>query len=344
MTSERSQKQLILWAITMSLLGIVMLWVLFLLRNVLLLLYVSSLLAIGFSPAVRWIERQRLGIGRRRFPRWAAILLLYVGFIGFVTIILSVVLPPLVNQLTDLWQKLPGYVDQLQRALVRARLIEHRITWSELLQKIPTPGLAVTGILGAVQGALGLFAAIVTVLILPYYLLLEAGWIQQSFLHVVSPERRARMARITGDVTVKVGAWLNGQILLGVVIGVSSTIGLWILGVPYPYVLGLIAGLGEFIPIVGPIGAAVPAVLMGWTVSAKTAVFVAAYFAIQQFVENNLLVPRIMERQVGVSAVTILVALLIGGELLGVVGAVLAVPTAAIVQVVLQEYFARDNG
>jgi predicted PurR-regulated permease PerM len=344
MTAEAHQKRLILWAITMSLAGIVTVYLLFLLRQVLLMLYVSTLLAIGFSPAVRWIERQRLGVGKRQFPRWAAILLLYVGFIGFVTIVLSIVVPPLVNQLTELWQKLPGYVDQLQRSLVRARLIAHRITWSELVQKIQTPGVAVTGILGALQNVLGVSAAVITVLILPYYLLLEASWLQKSLLQVVSPERRPRVKRITGDVAVKVGAWLNGQILLSLVIGVTATIGLWILGVPYPYVLGLIAGLGEFIPIVGPIGAAVPAILMGWTVSFQTAIFVAAYFAIQQFVENNVLVPRIMERQVGVSAVTILVALLIGGELLGVVGAVLAVPTAAIVQVLLQEYFERENG
>ena len=105
MTAEGQQKRLILWAITMSLAGIVTLYVLFLLRQVLLLLYVSTLLAIGFSPAVRWIERQRLGIGARQFPRWAAILLLYVGFIGLVTIVLSIVVPPLVSQLTELWQK-----------------------------------------------------------------------------------------------------------------------------------------------------------------------------------------------------------------------------------------------
>jgi predicted PurR-regulated permease PerM len=344
MTPERDQKRLILWTITMSLAGIVMLWVLFLIRNVLLLLYVSVILAIGFSPAVRWIERQRVGVGRRRFPRWAAILLLYVGFLGSVAIILTIVIPPLVGQLTELGQQMPTYVDQLQNKLVRARLIDHRYTWSQLLQKVESPALAFTGILGAVQSVLGAFAAVINVLILPYYLLLEASSLQGALLQVVSSDNRASVARVTRDVTVKVGAWLNGQILLCALIGLTATVGLWIIGVPFPYVLGLIAGLGEFIPIVGPISAAVPAVLMGWTVSLKTAIFVAIYFAVQQFVENNFLVPRIMERQVGVSAVTILIALLIGGELLGIVGAVLAVPTAAIVQVLLQEFFAREHG
>jgi predicted PurR-regulated permease PerM len=97
------------------------------------------------------------------------------------------------------------------------------------------------------------------------------------------------------------------------------------------------------IPVVGPILAAVPAILMGWTVSWKTAVFVAIYFSVQQFIENNVLVPRIMERQVGVSAATVIVALIIGSQLIGIVGAILAVPTAAIIQVLLQEHFEREE-
>jgi predicted PurR-regulated permease PerM len=142
---------------------------------------------------------------------------------------------------------------------------------------------------------------------------------------------------MTGDVTLKVGAWLGGQLLLAVIIGTTATIGLWIIGVPFFYVFGLIAALGEFIPVVGPIIAAVPAVLMGWTDSPTTALVVVAFFSGQQFVENNILVPRVMESQVGVSAVTVLIALLIGSALLGILGAVLAVPTAAIAQVLFQE-------
>jgi predicted PurR-regulated permease PerM len=118
---------------------------------------------------------------------------------------------------------------------------------------------------------------------------------------------------------------------------------MWLLGIPYFYVIGLVAAVGEAVPVVGPILAAIPAIFLGWTVSGNTALLVAAYFTVQQFLENNVLVPHIMGRQVGVSAVTILVALLVGTELLGLVGAILAVPTAAIVQVVLQEHLERDE-
>jgi len=104
-----------------------------------------------------------------------------------------------------------------------------------------------------------------------------------------------------------------------------------------------VAAVGELIPVVGPILAAVPAVLLGWTVSPQVAITVAGYCAVQQFVENNFLVPRIMERQVGVSPVTIMIALLVGTSLLGFAGAILAVPTAAIVQLVLEEYFLHEE-
>jgi predicted PurR-regulated permease PerM len=131
--------------------------------------------------------------------------------------------------------------------------------------------------------------------------------------------------------------------VLSFVIGVTAGIGLYLIGIPYFYVLALICAFGELIPVVGPVLAAVPAVIVAFTASPQQAVIVIVYFAAQQFIENNFLVPRIMERQVGVSAVTVIVALLIGTELLGIVGALLAVPTAAIIQVLVEDYLARDE-
>jgi predicted PurR-regulated permease PerM len=139
------------------------------------------------------------------------------------------------------------------------------------------------------------------------------------------------------EMTVKVSAWLGGQLLLAAVIGTTSAIGLWALGVPFFYVLALLSAVGEMIPVVGPILSAVPAIAVASTVSLKTVVFVVIFFVLQQQLENHILVPKIMSRQVGVSPVTVIVALLIGGSLLGIVGAILAVPTAAILQVIASE-------
>ena len=126
--------------------------------------------------------------------------------------------------------------------------------------------------------------------------------------------------------------------ILASVIGTSSAGALYLFGVPYFYVLALIAAAGELVPVIGPILAAVPAVIAALSISPKTAIFVVIFFVIQQQIENHLLVPRIMSRQVGVSAVTVIVALLIGAAIHGIVGAILAVPTAAILQVLIQEF------
>ena len=130
-----------------------------------------------------------------------------------------------------------------------------------------------------------------------------------------------------------------GQLILAGTIGLSSAIGLYLLGVPYFYVLALISAVGELIPVVGPILSAIPAAGAALTVSPQTALWVLVFFFLQQQAENHLLVPKIMQRQVGVSAAVVIAALLIGGALLGIVGAVLAIPTAAILQVVLQAVF-----
>jgi predicted PurR-regulated permease PerM len=136
---------------------------------------------------------------------------------------------------------------------------------------------------------------------------------------------------------VKVSAWLTGQLLLGGIVGSTSAVGLWLLGVPFFYVLALISGIGELIPVVGPILSSIPAVAIAATVSLKKALLVILFFILQQQFENHVLVPKVMQRQVGVSPVTVIVALLVGGKLLGILGAILAVPTAAILQVLFTE-------
>jgi predicted PurR-regulated permease PerM len=336
------EHRLILYAVTSFFVGVIALWTLYSIRDALLVIYISGLLAIGFSPSVQWLERQRV-IGRTGLPRWGAILLLYFGFLAVVAIVLMAVLPPLITQAIALWHELPGYFDHFRQVLVRYHLFDIRWTMSDLVKSIPAPNGAVTAVFGALQRLIGAIGTIVVILVLPYYLLVEGDSLQSGFLKLFSQERRPWVARLTHDATLKVGAWLSGQLLLSATIGVTTSVGLWLLGVPYFYVLGLIAAAGEFVPIIGPIVAAVPAVLVGFSVSPRTAIFVIIYFSIQQFIEGNILVPRIMQRQVGVSAWMVVVALLLGSELLGVVGAILAVPTAAIVQVVLQEYLERED-
>src|SRR5262249_41448653 len=150
-------------------------------------------------------------------------------------------------------------------------------------------------------------------------------------------ERRPRVDDACRRVSSKVSAWLRGQILLGGIIGATAALGLFLLGVPYFYVLALIAGIGELVPMVGPLLAAIPAIAVALTVSPALALGVTVFYILQQQFENHVLVPKVMERQVGVNAAVVVIALLIGGSLLGIVGAILAVPTAAILQVLFEE-------
>jgi predicted PurR-regulated permease PerM len=212
------------------------------------------------------------------------------------------------------------------------------------VEAAPGPGSdAVTTVFQAATGILGGIVGVLTILILTFYILVESdGWFN-AFVRLFPRSRRAHVAAACSEVTTKVSAWLTGQLVLAGVIGTTAAMGLWLLGVPYFYVLALIAAIGEVIPVVGPILSALPALAVAFSVSGRLALFVLIFLILQQQFENHILVPKVMERQVGVSAVTVIVALLIGGALLGILGAILAVPTAAILQVVLQELLADEE-
>jgi predicted PurR-regulated permease PerM len=342
---EASARRLVLWSLAMAVLAVIVVWAAYQVRHVLLLIYVSALFAIGFHPIVRILERQRLLKERGRVPRWLAILLLYVAILGTLTGIGMLIVPALVEQARALWNAAPGMFEKVQSYLIQIGVLGERVTLREAVERAEgaATGDAVGTVMTAVVGVFGGIFGILTVLILTFYFLLEAESLRGVFLHLFPRARRRQISAASGEVTTKISAWLNGQLLLGATIGTSAAIGLWLLGVPYFYVLALIAGIGEMIPIVGPLLAAIPGIAVALSISPQKALLVAIFYLLQQQFENHVLVPKIMERQVGVSAVTVIVALLIGGELLGIVGAILAVPTAAILQVIYQEAIGRDE-
>jgi predicted PurR-regulated permease PerM len=342
---EAGARRLVLWTTAMVALAVIALWAAFQARHVLLLIYISSLFAIGFHPIVRILERQRLLKERGRVPRWLAILLLYVAIIGTLTGIGMLIVPALVEQARALWQAAPSMFEAAQTYLIQIGVLDERVTLREAVERAEgaATGDAVGTVMTAVVGVFGGIFGIVTVLILTFYFLLEAESLRNLFLHLFPRVRRRQIAAASGEATAKISAWLNGQLLLAATIGTTAALGLWLLGVPYFYVLALIAGIGEMIPIVGPLLAAIPGIAVALSISPQKALLVAAFYLLQQQFENHVLVPKIMARQVGVSAVTVIVALLIGGELLGIVGAILAVPTAAILQVIYQETIGRED-
>jgi predicted PurR-regulated permease PerM len=337
---DPDRRALIRYTIWMIALTGIVLWAAFRVRDVLLLIYISGLLAIGFSPIVRLIERQKvLPIGTRRFPRWLAILVLYLMILGAITGVGFLVIPPLVDQSRQLWKAAPEMFTRAQEYLVAKGLIDHPLTLREAVEAAPVgEGKDAVGtIFGTLFGVVGGVFRLFAILILTFYLLVEADQLRNGLIRLFPRPLRPRATAASRDITLKVSAWLAGQLFLGSIIGLTTAIGLWLLGVPFFYVLALIAGIGELIPVVGPILSAIPAIAVAATVSWNTALFVLIFFVLQQQFENHILVPKVMERQVGVSPVIVIVALLIGGSLQGILGALLAVPTAAILQVLFTE-------
>ena len=323
-------------AVLTTALAAAVLAVLYIARDALLVIYISGLLATGLGPLVHRIEHAAAP-GTARLPRWLAILLIYISIVGVLTLVGLAVVPPLVEQARDLWGRLPELLLRSQEFLVERGWLDHRVTLREAVRSAPGPGQAVGTVAGAVTSVLATLLALLTILILTFYLLVESDSLFDAFVRLFPRPDRPRVRDAALKVSAKVSAWLSGQLILGGTIGLSAAVGLYFLGVPYFYVLALLAAFGELVPVVGPIFSAVPAVLVALSVSPQTALFTLVFFLLQQQVENHLLVPKVMERQVGVSAVFVIVALLIGGSVLGIIGAVLAIPSAAIVQVVVSE-------
>jgi predicted PurR-regulated permease PerM len=309
-------------------------------RDALMLIYVSGLIAMGFSPVVRLIERPTAFTNRRGVPRVLAILAVYLAIIAVIVLIGMLIIPSLIEQATTLWERLPQHFNDFQRILIKYKLTTHRITFQEAVQNAPsgTSGNAVTTVLGAVWSIAGGIFGIVTIVILSFYFLIEAEGLMHYVTKFVPMRQRAQVRAAAAESVSKVSAWLRAQLTLAGIMGGAAAIGLGLLHEPYFYVVALVAAVGETIPIVGPIIAGVTAVIIAITVSTRLAVTVGIFFIILHQLEANILVPKVMERRVGVSPVTVMVALLIGGELWGLIGAILAIPTAAILSVVIDEF------
>jgi predicted PurR-regulated permease PerM len=309
-------------------------------RSALRVIYVSAIIAMGFSPLVGLIERK--SSGKRRIPRTLAILVIYLTIIGIVVAVGLMVIPPLIEQGGELWARAPGLFNDLQRSLIRYRLMSpsNRSTLAEAVQSAPTKGgaeSAISTVFGALASVVGGVFGVVTILILSFYLLVDGRSQFQYAMRFVPEESRGQFVTAARHSVQKVSAWLGAQFILAGVMGLFAAGGLGLMGVPYFYVVALIAALGETVPIIGPVVAGVSAVVVAFSVSGRLALMVGAYFFALHQLEANILVPKIMERRVGVSPVTVIVALLIGGELWGLLGAVLAIPTAAILAVVVDE-------
>jgi predicted PurR-regulated permease PerM len=343
MPSRDGPRALVAYAVGAVLLAAAAAWALYLVRQALVLIYVSVLLAIGFSPLIRMIERQDVLPVGTRIPRWLAILGVYVAILGVVAGIGFAIFPPFVHQAREFVTQLPALVGRAEHWLMEHHVLAEEKSFGEIVQQGPSGSDVVGTVLFTFWGLVGGMLGLVSIVILTFYLLVDSESVFAAIVRLVPRERRLRVHAISRQITTKVSAWLTGQLMLAGIVGATSALWLGLLGMPYFYVLALIAAVGEMIPIVGPLLAAVPGIGIAFTISWKRALVVAALYLVQQQLEANILVPKMMERQLGLTPVTIMVALLIGGALLGIPGAILAVPSAAILQVLFQELVGESD-
>ena len=341
MISDRDYTRRMLQTVAAVAGAVVLLAALWAAREALLLIYISALTAMGFSPLVRLLERPRPDDGQGRVPRWLAILGVYVAIVSVLVLVALTVVPPLVIQAEALWAKIPDEFNRLQSFLIDHGVMSSRsrVTLEQAVQNAPTGTAtnAVGTVLIAIGSVIGGVFGIVTVVILSFYLLVEAEPMFEYIIRFVPAGRRADVATASLAAVVRVSAWLRAQLLLAGVMGTFAAVGLWMMSVPYYYVIALVAAVGETIPIIGPVIGGVTAVAVALTVSPRLALTVGAYFLVLHQLEANVLVPKIMERRVGVSPVAVMTALLVGGALWGLVGAILAIPTAAILSIIIEE-------
>lgn len=303
---------------------LLLLWVLFQVREIILMLFISLILMSAFNPAVNWLEKLHL-------PRSIAILIIYSLVWTVVGLVVAGIVPALVDQTGRLIHIIPAAISRVE--LFNAN--QEAIT-QQLLSQI---GTLPENLLKFTVSLFGNLLAVFTTLVITFYLLLERKHLNTHLSTLWKGDKQDRIYRTINEIERRLGSWVRGELILMLAVGVFTYIGLLILGVEIALPLAILAGILEIIPNIGPTISAVPAVLVALTIHPLTAVATASLYLLVQQIENHLLVPKIMQRAVGVNPLVSILGLLIGFRLAGPAGAVLAIPTIIVTHIIGLEYF-----
>jgi predicted PurR-regulated permease PerM len=301
-------------------------------KNTLVLIGLALFIAIGLDPAVTWLAHRRL-------PRWAAVVVVCLTGIGAVGGFLAVAIPQLATQAVAFVQQAPAFVQELgdKNSTIGALNAQFHIV-DGVTQALSGGATAlVGGLLGAGVAVLGAAADTVIVIVLVIYFLAGLPRIRNGLYRLFPHSRRPRAMELGDEIFAKVGAYVLGIILLALIAGTTSLFWMLIIGIPYPLLLAIMVTLLDVVPVVGTSVAGVVVTLVALSVSGPAAIATAVFFVAYRLVEDYLLVPRVIGRAVQVPALLTIVSLLLGAVLLGVVGAVVAIPVAASLQLVVQQ-------
>jgi predicted PurR-regulated permease PerM len=327
----------ILFAFALALAG----YVAWLVRDVLVILYVAALFAVVFRPVVR--ATGHLRVGRWQPLKGKAILFLLLAAAGALTAFGFFAIPPVLHDLDQLSSQAPARVPELLGKLQKIPFID-RLDDDQLSAKLQSFASQAAGyaLLGIKSWA-GKLVDVISGFVLTLYFILEGDQAYRWFLSFLPPARRHRLDGTLQRASIRMGKWLIGQASLMLILGMTSTIVFLFLHVRYAYVLGVLTGLLNIVPVLGAAVSLMLAVLVAAIDSWGRVLGVAIFFLAYLQIENSVLVPRIMRTRVDLPALAILVALMLGFALEGIAGALVAVPTAVLVAVLLDEYLVHKE-
>lgn len=325
------------WTILKVFLMLLAIGLLWFLRDVAVMVLVALLFSALIDPLADWLAH-------RHVPRALAVLLVYAMILSLGAAVVILLVPPVTSQIQQLvansssiFSGLINLFDRFQNVSSQYGLGENFSSGLIALQDGFEASLS--GIFSTITGFFGGLAAFVIVLVLTFYMVVEEDSARRFFKNLAPAEYQPFLSSLFIKMQKRIGYWLRGQLILGFVVGLMVYLGLLIIGVPYALLLGLIAGLLEIIPYAGPMLSAVPVLIIAFSVSPFVGFASLIIIIAVQQIENNVLVPKIMQKATGLNPVVSIVAMMIGIKFGGIVGALLAIPVATMVSVVSEELF-----
>lgn len=301
-------------------------------RDILLRVVVAVFLAVSLDPAVRWLTA-------RGVRRGLAVAIIFTVFLAILAAFLMSVIPPLVNQFGQLVRHFPDFLQSLQGRSAQFRELNTRFQLSSRIEDVlgQLPARVTGGVLGVTSQVFGAVVSFLTVVVFTVYFLLDLPRLRHGVVRLFPVDRRERYGRVVDIMVNKVGDYMIGRLAIGFIAGVVAFAGLSALGVPYPLPLAIFIALLDLIPLIGhPIGSVAALIVALITKDLwPTTVLLAIIFLVYQQIENYFIGPRVLRHSVDISAAAVLLAALIGAAILGVVGALVAIPIAAALKVVL---------
>lgn len=295
------------------------------------------------------IERPVIRLERRGLPRAAAILVVYLGILAGIIGVALLIVPPITSEALRFWDEAPVLLGDLAEEWRTSENSFLSTTGYRILTQLrfriqnPPPPTGSTAI-GLITNVGGFLFGLVSTFVIGFYYLMEKQLFRKLALDLVDPEDPEWVNSVWDSVEAKLGDWLRGQLLLMIIIGTCAGAFYAIVDVRFWLLLALVAGLTEAIPIIGPWIGGAPAVMMALVDSWEKAIVVAIFLAVLQLLENTILVPRVMRGTIGLSPLAVFIAVLAGGQFAGPLGALLALPIAATIQVILFEVLrSRDR-